>query len=217
MHNCRETKDQVTELLLNGADSLSDEVLSTELRACADCREEFDALKATLRLTARLRETAAPAESYWPGYHTRLRQKLSHAHTTIPASQPSGSSSLLQLFKSSVRVPVPVGVALIIACGILVMAAVRPARQQVAQSPSVVHVPVDVPVIQEKIVTRVVYRERRLPSRISKQRLHDANVNDAFARSQKLRADDLPASLVGFRPTDEIKLTVIKGGSSNEK
>src|ERR687895_489407 len=78
MHDCRETKEQMTELLLDGVDCRSDEVLSAELRGCTECRNEFDALSATLRITKRSRETVAPAESYWVGYHARLRQDIEH-------------------------------------------------------------------------------------------------------------------------------------------
>jgi len=38
-----------------------------------------------------------------------------------------------------------------------------------------------------------------------------------FARSQKFPNEDIPPSLTGFKPTEEIKLTVIKGGFPNEK
>jgi hypothetical protein len=42
-------------------------------------------------------------------------------------------------------------------------------------------------------------------------------VNDqsTLARSQK--RDVTPATLIGFKPLEEIKLTVIKGGTGNEK
>src|SRR5215510_13933381 len=75
MHNCREVKERLTELILDGQ---SGDERPAELNTCADCRAEFDALNATLRMTTRGRETAIAAESYWPGYHARLRDKLSH-------------------------------------------------------------------------------------------------------------------------------------------
>ena len=64
MHNCKETREQLTELLLDG-DGRAERVLGQ----CVECRAEFEALAATLRMTARVRETAMPAESYWTGYH----------------------------------------------------------------------------------------------------------------------------------------------------
>jgi len=192
MHNCKETKEQLNELLLEGADRQPGDALIAELRGCAECR----------------------TESYWIGYHARLRQKLENIRDASNASDPSW---LFRAFKSSIRVPVPVAVALIFVCVASLQFAIRTARQEIVRplNTAVVRVPVEVPVVQEKIVTRVVYRERRL------HRLHQTGVptkaENTFAKSQKSQNEDIPASLTGFKPTDEIKLTVIKGGSSNEK
>ena len=59
MHNCKETRERLTELALDEA------VLPAELSECDECRAEFEALNATLRVTARLRETVMPREAYW--------------------------------------------------------------------------------------------------------------------------------------------------------
>ena len=71
MHNCKEAKEQLTELLLDG-DDRAEEMLGQ----CGECRAEFEALAATLRMTTRLRETVTADESYWTSYHTLLRQRL---------------------------------------------------------------------------------------------------------------------------------------------
>lgn len=213
MHNCRKTKEQITELVLDGADRRPDEVLLAELRRCAECRAEFNALNATLRVTTRLREITTPPESYWIGYNAKLRHKLVNAN-----SQSTGPSWLVRFFKGSIPVPVPVAASLIIACTVLIPIAIRAARQQQPpQSPFIVHVPVATPVVQEKIVTRVVYRDRRLPARISKRVADPAKVESTFAKSQKPQTADIPPGLIGFKPSEEVKLTVIKGGSQNEK
>ena len=218
MHNCIETKEQLTEFVLDGVDRRPDEVLLAELRACAECRAEFNALNATLRVTTRLRETSAPSEAYWSGYHTKLRHKLVNANAqSIQSSRPSW---LARFFKATVPVPVPVAAALIIACAVLVPIAIRAARQQSQpQTPSIVHVPVATAVVQEKekIVTRVVYRERRSRGRASKRVVDPAKVESTFAKSAKPQNAEIPATLIGFKPTEEIKLTIIKGGSQNEK
>jgi hypothetical protein len=210
MHDCRKTRTLFTELLLDEPDRRPDEVLSADLRGCSECRAEFDALNATLRFTGRMRETA-PDETYWSGYHERLRHKLTNAHT--PTSQPSW---LLRIVKSSVRVPVPVAAAIIVACALLIPMAIRGGRRQIVERPDpvVVRVPVQEPLIQEKTITRVVYRERR-PLARNPTRNKD-RVQDAFDRSQK-PLNEVPVTLSGFKPSEEIKLTVIKGGSPNEK
>jgi hypothetical protein len=106
----------------------------------------------------------------------------------------------------------------IIACLALGVFAFRRAEQPVAQAPLVVHVPVQVdPVVQEKVVTRVVYRDRRSSSRNTRRAINDAQTDSTFAKSRTSSTDEIPASLNGFKPTDEIKLTVIKGGPPYEK
>jgi len=224
MHDCRETKEQITEFVLDGADRRPDEILLAELRACAECRAEFNALNATLRVTTRLRDTAAPAESYWIGYHDRLRQRIEHSagESRAKAQRRKGESrSFFAALRLSVRTTVPVPVPLIIAVVLAAFAlfAVLAARKPAAQTPVIVHVPVEVPVVQEKekLVTRVVYRDRRSPAQTSKRVVDSSKIESTFARSQKPQNPEIPGALLGFKPTEEVKLTIIKGGSQNEK
>ena len=206
MHNCKKTTERITELLLDGGDPRQS--LSTELRECAECRAEFRVLKETLQLTTRLMDTATPPDSYWPGYHARLKEKLHAAqqpHVEPGQFRPERRqpSFLSRLFRTSIRIPVPVGLALIL---ISVVAFVwgRGSKQPTV---SIVHVPVEVPrevpVVQEKTITQIVYKER--PAKRSRATRISAP-NDAAV-----------ASLDGFKPAEEVKLTVIKGGAANEK
>ena len=218
MHNCKETKERLIEVALDQA------VLPAEMSKCDECRAEFEALNVTLRATSRLREASTPPESYWSGYHARLRQRLAEESPAKAQKRkekivPVFASSfaplrlrgrlVMRFIKSSVPVPVPVGIAVIILFSLVALFAIRqPAAQP--QSPIVVHVPVEVPVIQERTVTQVVYRDRRRISRPSKRATITPAPESTFARSR-------PINLEGFKPTDEIKLTVIKGGIPNEK
>jgi hypothetical protein len=221
MHNCTETKERLTELVLDGRTT---EVSATELDACVECRAEFEAINMTLRLTSRLSETAAPAESYWSGYHAKLREKLATTPNPSHAEKQRRKEKLGPLFetmrlcvRTTVRVPLPLAFAVIIACLALSVFAFRRVETPVAQPPLLVHVPVEVPVVQEKVVTRVVYRDRRSSSRNTRRAINDAQSESTFAKSRTSATDEIPASLNGFKPTDEIKLTVIKGGSPYEK
>lgn len=226
MHNCTETKERLTELVLDGRTT---EISAAELNTCAECRAEFEAISMTLRMTSRLSETAAPAESYWSGYHARLREKLATAPNPSHAEKQRRKEKLGPLFetmrlcvRTTVRVPLPLALAAIIACLALGVFAFRraeqPPTQPTSQAPLVVRVPVQVPVVQEKVVTRVVYRDRRSSSRNSRRAINDdAQAESTFAKSRKPSTDAIPASLNGFKPADEIKLTVIKGGSPYEK
>ena len=201
MHNRKETKERLTELVLDEA------VLPAELGQCDECRAEFEALNATLRVTARLRESVVPSEDYWIDYHVRLRQRLFHAKAQrskekfVPLFAPLRlcGNLLVRFLKSSVPVPVPLAIAAIILLGVIAT------RKSPAPNPVIVHVPVEVPVIQEKTVTQVVYRDRRPTPKPSKRARIAPTSENTFA------------NLAGFKPTDEVKLTVIKGGIPNER
>lgn len=225
MHKCSETRERLTELVLDGVDCRSDEPLAAELNNCAECRTEFEAINATLRMTARLHETAAVrSESYWNDYHAGLRQKLKRAGNTSHAKTQRRGEKLGPLFatlrlcvRSSIPVPVPLAVLIILAGLALILFAIRPAERAVAQPPMIVHVPVEVPVVQERVVTRIVYRDRHSPLRAARRANNDKRAESTFARTRKTATEEIPASLTGFKPTDEVKFTVIKGGIPNEK
>lgn len=231
MHNCKETREQLTELLLDG-DGRAESVLDQ----CEECRAEFETLAATLRMTTRLRETVVPSEGYWINYHAQLRQRLSfHAKAQRPEHAKAqreelkpGLGFIFASLRSPLRLcvktflmplPVPLGVAVLAVGLALALFAIRVARQPAThpQAPVVVQVPVEVPVVQEKVVTQVVYRDRKTTSRSSKRVVSGPTAESTVARSQKPRPEDIPGTLSGFKPTDEVKLTVIKGGSPNEK
>ena len=238
MHNCKATRELFTELLLDGTDFRSDQAISVELSRCSECRSEFETLSATLRMAKRVSETGVPDEDYWPAYHSKLRQKLVNAQTPTtsraqaqghkdelgPLFEPlrpgAGNSLFLRLLKTSVPVPLPLAAALVLAAALLIPFAIRAARRDV--QPSIVRVPVEVPVVQEKplvqekIVTRVVYRDRH-SVRATKRTTDASSAESTFAKSQRPGTEAMPASLVGFKPSDEVKLTVIKGGVPNEK
>ena len=200
MHNCKTTRERFTELLLDGVGP--PERLVTELRECAECREEFGGLSETLRVTTRLIESAAPPDSYWPGYHARLKERLRAAQQPRVAPGQYHVETrwwLTRFFFSSIRVPVPVGLALIAIVGLAFVFSIRVPEAEI----SIVHVPVEVPVTHEKTIERIVYREKQ--SRKSR-RTQLTPPNDATV-----------ATLKGFEPAEEVKLTVIKGGSANEK
>lgn len=210
MHNCKSTRDLATEFLLDKAAPPNE--LLVELRECSECREEVEALKDTLRATTRIVESTAPPEAYWQGYHARLRQKLENV--SVPVSSARRHSWLKRVLATSVRIPVPVGAALILLFAVSLFVAARSSNSKPV-GPLVVKVPVEVPVIQERVVTRVVYRDRYRPVVARKlDQSNRATRESTLARSQK--NDAIPTSLLGFKPLEEIKLTVIKGGGNDK-
>ena len=229
MHNCRETRERITELALDGADVRSDKVTAA-LGQCSECHADFASLSATLRMTNRLRDAAAPAENYWTGYHALLRKRLLSAGEEPPAKAQRRKDELGPLFASFAPlhlcarallfpVRVPLFAAALVVCSLLALFAFAATRRPLvqAQAPVIVHVPVEVPVVREKMVAKIVYRDRRSRSRTAKRATNGPTPESTLARSQKPRIDTEPVTLTGFKPNDEIKLTVIKGGSPNEK
>ena len=87
MHNCRTTREQITELLLTGVETGPGETIE-----CNDCRAEFESLKETLRLTRRAIEAAAPAKESWSTYSLTLKQKLAAATATVALDTPKKPS-----------------------------------------------------------------------------------------------------------------------------
>jgi hypothetical protein len=207
MHNCKATTDRIAELLLNRPNARPDDLLSKELLRCAECRNEFDAVKETLRITTRVIEKSEPSKSYWNGYYTRLKQQLDNA--TIHDFESRETTWILSFFKSSIRLPVPVGLALLVLFAVGIRWANRDSQKQVVITQTIsVPVPFEVPVVQEKIVTRVLYRDR------VRNRNENSTANSVVAKTQN---EARPTALIGFKPLDEVKLTVIKGGSPDEK
>lgn len=226
MHNCKATREMINELLLAEETDFHDNTLSHDLENCDECRAEFNSVRKTLRLTTRLVEKVTPPDNYWTAYNAKLKQKLIDSQTQLlEASQPvSRTSWMAAFFKSSVRVPVPVGIGLMLAFALSLLLVARGSRTIDIAPPSlsVVQVPVEVPVIREKPVIRVVYRERdrRAISNKSNRPTDRPDLDSSPAKSQSpksLSDDARPATLAGFKPLDEIKLTVIRGGSPNEK
>ena len=138
----------------------------------------------------------------------------------LPTHSTSSVWTAVKIFAvSSVRVPMPVALGLALLTGVLFFA-VR-SRGETAIQPndpttSVITKTVEVPVVQEKVVTRVVYLER--PSRQSRRAgtlENNSTIPAAVARAEAQPAPVL--NLVDFKPTDQVKLTVIKGAYKDQK
>ncbi len=214
MHNCKANRDALIAMALNPPDRTQS--LPAELETCATCREEYAALRNSLRVADQAKQSALPAEDFWSGYNARLRQRLeagSQSAIPSPAFEKRPRTRLGDLFTSSVRIPVPVAAGLLLFLVASFAFALNSRRPINTPPPMVVTKTVEVPVAQEtvreRVVTRVVYRERdrRQPSR--------AQANAIAAR--RTEPAGTPISLVGFKPTNEVKLTIIKGSYRDEK
>ena len=235
MHNCRLTRNGLVDLALDELPSAEAEQLLSELNGCSSCREEYAALRNTWRVSAQALQSALPTEEFWPHYHARLKSNLSqHNQAVQRTSTPSLNSPpelrirdavvmqnarlrsmAWKLVTTSVRVPVPVALALVFLFAVIVVslagrASIRQATNAIppTQSPSVETRLVEVPVIQERVVTRVVYVEKKSSrSPVS----NSPNRENGFPRAGSNNSAETALSLVGFKPTDQVKLSIIKG------
>jgi hypothetical protein len=156
-----------------------------------------------------------PGEDFWPGYQLRLRQRLA-AESELPIKSSlnlaAPTPKWRRLFTASVPIPVPLACAVlafvVFALGFIWQArAARSAPASPAPA-SVVTRTVEVPVVQERVVTRVVYRDRRIasPQLARKPRSPQSEESSQAAEG-----------LAGFTPAHDPKLTIIKASYRDEK
>jgi hypothetical protein len=217
MHNCKATRNKLVDLALKRTDQSQ---VPAEFAQCAACREEFASLRNALRSTEVTMWLAEPADNFWPGYHERLRARLENNNQASNYLAPVAASGfgpwLRKLATASIPVPVPVALALLAFIGSSFFFIVYARQSSSATSsltpPSVITRTVEVPVPQEKLVTRVVYRNIRQAQRepAAPERVDEA-VDNQQLDSKPVR------SLEGFKPANEAKLTIIKGSEQDEK
>ncbi|MEK6334271.1 MAG: hypothetical protein AABM67_04925 [Acidobacteriota bacterium] len=214
MHNCKANRERLIEAAMTSTPS-DQSAIELELRGCPACLAEFESVRSSLRITDQAMQATAPAESFWAGYNSRLRQSLERDAATRSQSRNRAAFriSLRNLFDSHLRVPVPVALVLIAVFGLTVFFAGRSQRAPLSSSPpSVITRTIEVPVVQERLVTQIVYRDR---IRVPQDRSRQAFANTA--RRRNATSDSNPASLSGFKPANEARLTIIKGSYQNDK
>lgn len=233
MHDCQATRARLIDLIFGeaaGGDALRAEALS-----CADCAAEYRALAETLRSFDRAAEEARPAEEFWPRYHARLARRVAAAaHEASPnfadderagTSPPVAWLGRALAAKWSVPAPVAVAALLLILC--LTPLALRSSSTNVAPSqqgndpaPAAGEPPpvrtIEVPVVQEKIVTRTIYVGRAARRKARAARTGDVPL--ASGSSPALAQPTPPRdTLTGFQPAGDVKLRVIKGSYEDER
>lgn len=220
MHNCKATKKNLIELAMSPTDQ--NQLPPAELQNCSACREEFASLRNALRATEAAIYLGQPAESFWSGYHERLRGRLEREPRSPngwlpPPPRFNLGLWLRRLVTASIPVPVPVISALFIFLifSIFFMMHSRQSSdaRPILTPPSVITRTIEVPVIQEKLVTRIVYRKVQAPPLSLTAREREAARVTDYQQSQALTDQGLE----GFKPANEAKLTIIKGSYQNEK
>jgi len=72
------TRERLVDLLFDELGTEERRRALAEIEGCHDCLGQYRSMTETLRLFDQAVETAMPDEAYWPGYETRLRERLRH-------------------------------------------------------------------------------------------------------------------------------------------
>jgi len=210
MHNCKDVKKNLVDMALPGWIPNPD-----ELADCPHCREELASLRLASQIAATAMQIAQPEESFWAGYHLRLRQRLTNDSQQIaPAHRRSGLATWLREFATlSIPVPAPLALTTFALVALSIFFALQSRTKSSAAPPPVPPASVDriveVPVIQERQITRVVYRDRRS---VAPQSGLSYATQLTAARKRDVQATPMAESLDGFKPVHEARLTLISGG-----
>src|SRR5215470_16741544 len=76
MHDCVKTRGLLVDLVFDELGTEARRRALLELEGCPDCLAQYRSMTEALRVFDQVTATAMPDESYWPGYETRLRERL---------------------------------------------------------------------------------------------------------------------------------------------
>src|SRR5262245_4675946 len=78
MHDCVKTRELLVDLVFDELGPEARRRALLDIEGCPDCLAQYRSMTEALRVVDQVTETAMPDESYWPGYETRLRERLRH-------------------------------------------------------------------------------------------------------------------------------------------
>ena len=215
MHNCKRTRQALIDHALGELSEAEAGVLTSELRECEACRAEQFAIAGTLRVSHQVLSSHHRSDEFWTGYRQQLQNKLRQQSSLAIQSPGSRFWSAVKAFTtSSIRVPLPAALAALAFVGVLSFVALSRGQVDSIQMKPETRIEVQtvhVPVVQEKVVTQVVYRDRK---RARSYPVDYANLNTATA---KISDPAAKLNLVGFKPAHQVKMTIIKGNDQDEK
>jgi hypothetical protein len=232
MHDCLGTQDNLIELLFGELDGATRARLTAEVAACAGCGAHYRSLAETLHAFDAASAAATPRESYWPTYHAALARRL---HEAANDARAQSVPFWKRLLTTSIRVPAPLAATallLLVAVSVLVLSLLTrsapepvvvaaPGSTQGAVAPQIKFI--EVPVVQEKIITRTIYVPRRdnedgggmrQPVAARENLARDVRRN---TRAPEAAAAPSRPNLSGFKPAGEVNLRIIKGSDAREQ
>lgn len=217
MHNCKQTRDALIDLAVGELNEAQSQAIRSELHSCEACRQEQMAIAGTLRVSRQALSAEPASDEFWRNYHRRLQDRLKGMPVAASSSRSNFWNGLRAFATSSVRVPLPAALAAVALVCVLSLAALS--RDQMTYIPATPIAKVEVqtvlvPVVQEKVVQQVVYRDRKRSKPLA---VDYANLNTSTAIAKPLTDPAAKLNLVGFKPADQVKMTIIKGNDQDEK
>jgi hypothetical protein len=219
MHNCSETQRMLIEIAFEENATGQRPSRVEEFSRCEFCSSEYESVRLSLKIVDQSFRATTPDEDFWSDYRQSLRRRLRDSVSAAATNGPSRhrARQLAQsLITASVRVPVLAAAALVLLTTLSVSLAIRArtlAPKTPPPTPNVVTRFVEVPVTHDRVITRIVYRERGQRTAGRWTRKADRDFPNTIASSQAAVVN----SLVGFKPTQDVKLTIIKGSYREEK
>lgn len=217
MHNCKRTRDALIDLAVGELNEVQARAIRSELHNCEACRAEQLAISGTFRVSQQALRAEHGSDEFWRSFHSRLQNRLKGMPVVEGSPRSNLWNGLRAFATSSVRVPLPAALAASALLCVLSFAALS--RGQVNHIPATPIAQVEVqtvhvPVVQEKVVHQVIYRDRKRPKQLA---VDYANLNTATATAKPVTNPAAKLNLVGFKPTDQVKMTIIKGNDQDEK
>lgn len=217
MHNCKRTRDALIDLAVGELNEAQARAIRSDLQNCETCRAEQMVIAGALRVSRQALSAEHGSDEFWRSYHNRLQNRLKELPVVENSPRANFWNSLKGFATSTVRVPLPAALAAAALVCVLSFAAFS--RGQVNSIPAtpVTRVEVQtvhVPVVQEKVVTQVIYRDRKRSKQLA---IDYASLDNATARAKRVSDPGTKLNLVGFKPADQVKMTIIKGNDQDEK
>jgi hypothetical protein len=228
MHDCRTMESRLVDLVFGELERDETSRLMAEMETCAGCLSEYRSMTGTLLVFDAAVEASTPDESYWHEHQVMRRERLEEI--ALRANVMKHEPLWKRIFTAKLPVPVPVAAALILALLVSSVLALRPSTKEATmttvQPPLVRQAPpqvIEVPVVQEKVVTRIVYIEKNERERNEARRPNPTvqrnNPTLTARRSEEESAQGglfTHANLTDFQPADEMKIRVIKRSNPDE-
>jgi anti-sigma factor RsiW len=227
MHDCRTMESRLVDLVFGELEIDETSRLMAEMETCAGCLSEYRSMTGTLLVFDEAVEASTPVESYWPEHQAMRRERLEQIapRANVLKREPLWK----RIFTAKLPVPVPIAAALVLALLASSVLALRPSTKEVttAVQPPVVRqaLPqvIEVPVVQEKVITRIVYVEKKERERNEARRPNPTVQRDNPTLTARRAEEEsvqgglfTHANLTDFQPADEMRIRVIRRSNPDE-